>query len=66
MRKLLHERFDEATRLSQAEQEALGRWLLDEMAAERRWDELLAGSQDTLSQLAAEALNEHRAGRTPQ
>jgi len=38
--------------------------LLEELASERRWDELFAGSHDLLGQLADEALAEHRAGRT--
>jgi hypothetical protein len=38
--------------------------VLAELASERRWDELFAGSTDVLSELAEEALAEHRAGRT--
>ena len=44
--------------------DALARALLDEMASERRWDELFAASPDLLEDLANEALEEHRAGRT--
>jgi plasmid stabilization system protein ParE len=42
----------------------LGRMLLEELASERRWEELFAGSHDLLAELADEALAEHRAGRT--
>ena len=35
-----------------------------EAASERRWDELLDRSTDTLAKLAKEALAEDRAGRT--
>jgi hypothetical protein len=38
--------------------------LLDEIAADRRWEKSFADSHDVLAQLAEEALNEHRAGRT--
>jgi urease gamma subunit len=64
MTKLLERAFKEAGKLSQEEQDKLARVLLDELASERRWDELFARSQDILEQLADEALEEHRAGRT--
>jgi hypothetical protein len=64
MTKLLEKAFKEAAKLSKKEQDALARVLLDELTSERRWDELFAGSQDLLDQLADEALAEHKAGRT--
>ena len=64
MTKLLQKAFDEASKLPDAEQDTLGRILLDELGSERRWDELFAGSHDLLAELADEALAEHRAGRT--
>ncbi len=64
MTKLLQKAFDEASKLPEVEQDALGRMLLEELASERRWDELFAGSHDLLAELADEALAEHRAGRT--
>jgi hypothetical protein len=64
MTKLLEKAFKEAAKLSKKEQDALARVLLDELTSERRWDELFAGSQDLLGQLADEALAEHKAGRT--
>ena len=64
MTKLLQKAFDEASRLPDAEQDTLGRLLLDELASERRWDELFAGSHELLAELADQALAEHRAGRT--
>ena len=64
MTKLLQKAFDEASKLPDAEQDTLGRILLDELASERRWDELFAGSHDLLAELADKALAEHRAGRT--
>jgi hypothetical protein len=64
MTKLLKKAFDEASKLPEKEQDALARILLEELASERRWEELFAGSPDLLGQLADEALAEHRAGRT--
>ncbi|MGH7766686.1 MAG: hypothetical protein ACREQP_04470 [Candidatus Binatia bacterium] len=63
MTKLLEKAFKVAAKLSKKEQDALARVLLDELTSERRWDELFAGSQDLLGQLADEALAEHKAGR---
>jgi hypothetical protein len=64
MTNLLQKAFDEASKLPEPEQDALGRLLLDELASDRRWEELFAGSHDVLAELADEALAEHRAGRT--
>jgi hypothetical protein len=64
MTKLLQKAFDEASKLPEGEQDALGRILLEELASERRWQELFAGSHDLLVNLADKALAEHRAGRT--
>jgi hypothetical protein len=64
MTKLLQKAFDEASQLPEGEQDALGRILLAELASERRWEELFAGSHDLLAKLADQALAEHRARRT--
>ncbi len=64
MTKLLEKAFAEASKLEGDEQDALGRWLLQELASQRRWEVALANSQDALTALADEALSEHRAGRT--
>ena len=64
MTKLLQKAFEEASKLSEGEQDALGRILLEELASERRWEDLFAGSHDLLADLADRALAEHRAGRT--
>ena len=62
--KLLQKAIEEASKLPESEQDALGRVLLDELASERRWEELFAGSQGLLAELAEQAVAEHRAGRT--
>jgi len=64
MTKLLEEAFAEAAKLPDNDQDALAQAVLAELASERRWDELFAASSDVLSDLAEEALAEHRAGRT--
>jgi hypothetical protein len=61
---LLKKAFDEASKLSDEEQDALASALLEELQGERQWDALLARSQAQLSSLADEALAEHRARRT--
>ena len=64
MTKLLKQAFEEVSKLDGAEQDSVARWLLEELASERRWDETFQRSPDPLGKLAGEALREHRAGRT--
>ena len=64
MTRLLKKAFEEASRLEDAEQDAVGQWLLDELASERRWDDLFGGSRDALANLADEARAEHRTAQT--
>lgn len=64
MTNLLQKAFDQASRLSESEQDALARWMLEELASEKQWDKRFAQSEDTLSKLAAEALQEHQQDRT--
>lgn len=63
MKTVLQKAFEEASKLPEREQERLGEWLLEELASERRWEELFSGSPDKLAQLGREALAEHRDGR---
>lgn len=60
----LEQAFTEASNLTPQEQDALADWILAELRSEKRWDRLFAGSQETLSELASEALTEHRKGQT--
>ncbi len=64
MTDLLEQAFARAALLPPEEQDALADWLMKELESDRRWDTAFAGSQDVLSQLAAEALAEHRHGAT--
>ena len=61
---MLEKAFTEASRLSDIEQNALARWLLEEVESERRWENLFAESEDELGRLALEALSEHEKGKT--
>ena len=64
MTELLTKAFAEASKLTQAEQDTLAAWILDELAGEQDWQRSFDASAATLAQLADEALEEHRAGRT--
>jgi hypothetical protein len=64
MTRLLKQAFEEASKLPAEEQDALARALLDELAAEERWERAFDTTQGALTSLADEALAEHRAGRT--
>jgi hypothetical protein len=64
MTKVLEKAFNEASKLSESEQDALGEWLLSEIESEREWDRAFDRSQDLLARLAEEALAEHRRGHT--
>lgn len=64
MTELLEKAFAEASKLPQEAQDMLAKMLLDDLAAEEKWDETFAGSQDKLAMLADEALKEYQNGRT--
>ena len=65
MGKLLERAIEEAQKLTEDEQEAVGAWLLAEIESERRWDELFRRPpSELLDRMAAEALEDFRAGRT--
>lgn len=64
MTDLLEKAFNKASRLTPAEQDALAERLLEELESEERWEKAFEGAEDVLSNLADEALDEHRRGRT--
>lgn len=64
MTKLLKEAFQKASKLPDTEQNALAKWLMEELEAERKWDQAFAESEDVLGQLANEALEAHKQGKT--
>jgi hypothetical protein len=64
MTTLLSRAFDEATKLSAVEQNALAKWLLDELESDRKWTEAFAESEDVLEELADEAIRSKKQGQT--
>jgi hypothetical protein len=64
MGRLLQKAVEEASKLPEADQEAVGALILAELESERRWDDLFARSQDILAEMAAEAIREDEAGLT--
>ena len=64
MTRLLEEVFRIASKLPEAEQDALAAAILDELKADTQWDARLTDSIASLSKLAEEAREEYRAGRT--
>lgn len=64
MTKLLEKAFEEASRLPEVAQNALAKWVLDELQSERGWEKAFAESEDVLDKLADEAIAEKRKGKT--
>ena len=63
MTQSLERAFGELSRLLESQQDALARRLLDELAAEKKWDDLFAESEGLLATLADEALEVHKSGK---
>jgi len=66
MTKMLEKAFKKAAKLPEAEQNALAKWLLEELEAEKEWEKRFAESEDILGRLADEALEAHRKGKSKQ
>ena len=64
MTKLLKKAFEEASMLPEMDQNALAKWVLEELHSERAWAKSFAESEDVLENLADEALAEKRKGET--
>ena len=64
MSAMLDKAIEEINKLPEFEQDALGEWLLAELASERKWAQTFAESETLLAELADEALAEYRAGQT--
>ncbi len=64
MTRLLEKAFEEVSQLPEFEQNAIARWLMEEVISEKKWAKLVAESEDALENLAEEALKEHKAGKT--
>ena len=64
MTELLEKAFTEASKLPLETQNLLAERLLKDIEAEEKWDETFADTQDELSQLADEALEDFKKGKT--
>ena len=64
MTRLLEKAFKEASKLPVVEQNALAKWVLEELAVEKKWEQIFAESEDVLDHLADEALEAHEKGKT--
>ncbi|MBC8485881.1 MAG: hypothetical protein H8D45_07545 [Bacteroidetes bacterium] len=64
MTQLLEKAFKQASSLPAMEQNALARWLIEEIESEKKWDIAFSKSEDILDKLADEALSEHSQGKT--
>lgn len=58
MTKLLEKAFAEASKLPHEAQDMIAQTLLDDLAAEEKWDDAFAEPQEKLALLAEEALSE--------
>ena len=64
MTRLLEKAFKEAERLPEVDQNALAKWVLDELHSEAKWQRTFGESEDILDKLADEALDDKRRGKT--
>lgn len=64
MTRLLENAFKKASKLPVVDQNALAKWLLEELESEKKWEQMFAESEDILDNLANEALEDHKKGKT--
>lgn len=64
MTELLEQAIAKVKMLSETEQNAIATLILEELEDELRWSAAFARSTNQLAQLAAEAMDEYRAGKT--
>jgi hypothetical protein len=64
MSNLLDEAYAAAKELPEDEQEMIGAVLLEEIDADRRWEELFAKPSDVIERMGEKALEDYRLGRT--
>jgi hypothetical protein len=62
--KALEDAFREASKLPESEQDSLAAAIRSEIATDADWDRAFRDSQDVISRLADEALDELRSGKT--
>ena len=64
MTRLLERAFKEASKLPEVEQNALAKWVMEELETEGKWEKAFAGSEDILDKLADEAIAAHKQGKS--
>ncbi len=64
MTKLLDRAFEEAAKLPEIAQNALAKWLMEEMEDEKKWEMTFAETEDILERLADEELLADKQGKT--
>ena len=62
MTQLMKTLIRELSEVPEEEQDGVAAFLLEDLEAEKHWDELFANSQDALARLAEEALEEFEKG----
>lgn len=60
MTKLLEKAFEKASKLPEAEQNVIAKWLLDEIESERNWEKSFSESEEILTNLAKETISEYK------
>jgi len=66
MTRLLERAFKKASQLPEVEQNALAKWVIEEIDSEGKWEKAFSGSEDILDKLADEALTAYKDGKTKQ
>ncbi len=63
---LLEKAFTEAAKLPESEQDVFANWILEELHAEHRWEQIFAKpeAKKVMRDMAREALEDYRTGRT--
>ena len=64
MTKLLEKAFEKASKLSEAEQNVIAKWLLEELEIERSWEKSFSESEDVLDYLVKETIDTYEKGNT--
>jgi hypothetical protein len=64
MTTLLEKAFKEASMLSEVDQNALAKWVLDELHSESKWQKKFGETENILEKLADEAIEDKRKGKT--
>ena len=64
MTQLLKKAFQEASKLPVVDQNALAKWLIQELESEKKWEIIFAESEDILDRLADKAIKAYKRGKT--